>query len=354
MDTFVCGLLHAKGIGSSTFKKLFTHFGSVQEIYINAKDNLEAFPEGIRNSVKWSLGFNDSSFTKNLKKFGINVVYFHHDEYPLRLREVNDPPICLYFKGDISIASGSIISIVGTRKSTEYSSHILREIAQEIKDLEITVCSGLANGVDSIAHSETLSKNIKNISVIPSSPHKSVPVSNSRIYFEILNKGGLICSEFGPKDELHPGMFARRNRIIAGLATVILVTEAPTKSGALITARLGNEYDREVFAVPGDLRKSSSGGVNELIVNNLANLYTKPSQLLDIFEIRGDTDKKKYTLKLTKDQICIYDLLLSGSKNIDELTEISKFSLESVQHICLELELDNIVAKDKSGRYTLI
>ena len=355
LDVFVAGLHSAKGFGPASFKKFINHFGSIQDFYKNSKYNLKFFESRYKKVIKEALNFNVEERDKLLKKFSLKIVYFHQKGYPALLKFINDPPIGIYYKGNIKALEGEkIISVVGTRKSTNYGKKVISEFFESIQNYNFTLCSGLASGIDSIAHEESLKRNIANIAILASSPHRSIPVANTQIYNKILDMNGVVVSEFGPNEKLYPGMFANRNRLIAGISPVSLIVEAPKKSGALITARLANEYNREVLAVPGKIYDRSSEGCNNLIIQNLASLYINPGSILESFDLSYKTIKSNMSINLTNEQKKLYDLMSNRPINIDELAEITSLTTEVVLNICLELELLNVLAKDKSGRYTLV
>lgn len=188
-------------------------------------------------------------------------------EFPALLKEIPDPPELLYIEGAEIPEDGIRIAVVGSRKFTDYGKRATEKIIAELAPYNVTIVSGCALGIDSIAHNAALKNNLYTIGVPGSGLDKSVfyPSSNYFLKEKILKSGGTMISEFEPDQGATKWMFPKRNRIMAGISHAVLVIEATPKSGTLITARLGLEYNREVFAVPGSIFSEASRGANELI-----------------------------------------------------------------------------------------
>ena len=194
---------------------------------------------------------------KNLKKNKVKVLSLKSSNYPEELKNISQPPVFLYYKGDISLLKGKRIGVVGTRKATVYGKITCEKMTEDLVNNEITTVSGLALGIDSICHKKTLDKNGKTIAVVGSGLDVIYPKEN-RILWENIEKSGLIISEYPLGTEPIGYNFPMRNRIIVGLSRGILVIESQKKGGSLITAELALEEGREVFAVPGDIFSPSS------------------------------------------------------------------------------------------------
>jgi len=217
-----------------------------------------------------------------LENNNIKIISFLDDEYPQKLLQISDFPICLYVRGNIGILNNKSIGIVGSRNASDYGKIISRDISKKLADRGCNIISGLARGIDKYAHLGALeSKNGKTIAVVGTGvDDESVyPLENKRIYERILEKGGTIISEYPIKTKPISYNFPARNRIISGLSDKILVVEANEKSGSLITVDFALEQGKEVFAVPGNIYSKNSKGTNKLISEG-ANIFIDVDYLL--------------------------------------------------------------------------
>lgn len=217
-----------------------------------------------------------------LENNNIKIISFLDDEYPKKLLQISDFPICLYVRGNIGILNNKSIGIVGSRNASDYGKIISRDISKKLADRGCNIISGLARGIDKYAHLGALeSKNGKTIAVVGTGvDDESVyPLENKRIYERILEKGGTIISEYPIKTKPISYNFPARNRIISGLSDKILVVEANEKSGSLITVDFALEQGKEVFAVPGNIYSKNSKGTNKLISEG-ANIFIDVDYLL--------------------------------------------------------------------------
>jgi DNA processing protein len=217
---------------------------------------------------------------------GIEVISYNEEGYPKYLREINDYPLLLFTKGDISLLKKSMITIVGTRTMSKYGKWAVGYILRPLIGKEIVVVSGLANGVDGEVHKKCLEYGIPTVAVVAGGIDKGYPKSNQQIYDEICNKG-LVISEFPPGREIVKGMFPMRNRILAGLSSATVVIESDLSGGSLITLELALDYGRDIFCIPCNINKYSLQGCNMAIGEGAIPLYSnwqllKYCQNLDI------------------------------------------------------------------------
>lgn len=186
-------------------------------------------------------------------------------KYPNLLKEIHNPPKQLHCNGDMDLLTKRCLTIVGTRKATRYGKEVLDMFLQPyLVDLDICVVSGLAEGIDTMAHRRCLELGIPTIAVIAGGIGNIYPISNTKLYEDISEKG-LVMAEYEGKVEMHKGMFPMRNRILAGISEITIVIEADIQSGSLVTANLALEYGRDVYVIPGDIFKSTSRGCHSLI-----------------------------------------------------------------------------------------
>lgn len=192
------------------------------------------------------------------------VISFFDNEYPEKLRQIYQPPIILFARGDVSLLKRKIVTIVGARMATEYSNQVIKRMMPNLLAQDFVVASGLAKGVDSFAHKAALDNNGKTIAVIGNGLNHYYPMQNHALQDQIVDKG-LLISEYLPDTPPRPFRFPERNRILAGLSECVVVTEAKEKSGSLITANLALQENRDVYAVPGPITNALSEGPNKLI-----------------------------------------------------------------------------------------
>jgi len=238
-----------------------------------------------------------ASEIKKAKELNVRIISMNDKDYPFLLKEISNPPLVLYVKGDLSLFSKHSISIVGSRKCTEYGQTVAQKFAASFAQAGIMVVSGLALGIDSAAHSGAINAKGKTLAVIGSGLDKIYPASNKRLAEKIFNGYGAVISEFPFGTEPKPFNFPFRNRIISGLSYATIVVEAAKKSGSLITARLAAEQGRDVFAVPGNITSKMSEGTN-LLIKDGAIPITEPDDVLtyvsafkDLF-VRSKEDKE--------------------------------------------------------------
>jgi len=260
-------LKHAPGLGPRTFKKILERFGRADKAVERAKSwldlglvtsqQLQAFlAESWRPQAEAELAKAEAK--------GLNVLVWSDPRYPKRLREIPDPPVFLYAVGDLDLLANPGVAMVGSRECSRYGIELAHRIARELSDRGLTIISGLAYGIDREAHLGGLTGPGSSIAVMGTGPDLVYPATNRDIWREMAEKG-LILSEFSPGTKPHAGNFPLRNRIISGLCLGVLVVEASSRSGSLITARLAMEQGREVFAVPGPVSFKSYRGCHEII-----------------------------------------------------------------------------------------
>ena len=273
------------------------------------------------------------------------------DIYPQCLKEISNPPIKLYYKGDLELLKEErIIGVVGTRNPSSYGKLSCECMVKKMTEANITVVSGFAKGIDSIAHKTSLLTGGKTIAVIASGLDIIYPASNLSLYREIEEKG-LIISEYEEGTKPFKSNFPQRNRIIAGLSKGIIVVESKNRGGSLITADLALEFNRDVYAVPGDIFSEYSKGCNNLIRDSKAKSLSNINELLEDYswEIKAKSDNSKYT----KNQILILNSL-SSEKNLDNILGETKIDKTEILAELMTLEIMGAIKSIAGGRYKKI
>jgi len=285
-DLSLFKLLSAADIGAVRFFRLLDKFGDAESILKTPKKELMSV-EGIGPIIAEAI-CNSSKSVKAEQEFetavknNIKIVFYNNSDYPAPLRNLADKPLILYIKGNILEKDYDSISIVGTRKISNYGKTVTSEFASYFAKKGITVISGLARGVDTQSHIVALENKSRTIAVLGNGLLVNYPPENKKLQ-EKISQNGAIISEFPLNKKPDKMSFPRRNRIIAGLSRLTLLTEAGRGSGAIITARFCAEYGKDVFAVPGNIYSNASKGTNELIQNG-ALVALNPADIAEHFE----------------------------------------------------------------------
>jgi DNA processing protein len=328
-------------------------FSSIRDVFESSKKDLVAVgleentAEALCSSKLLSRADRE---IERLGRKGYDVLTKEDRRYPEYLREIFDPPLVLYCAGKTEVLNGSAVSVVGARKPSPYGRAVAEKLANDLSSKDLVIVSGLARGIDSIAHWGAL-KGGKTMAVLGSGLEKIYPRENHRLFDRIVDNG-IVLSEF-PLDSPPLGYhFPLRNRVISGLSLATIVIEATRKSGSLITARLALEQNREVMAVPGKITSDLSLGTNWLIKNG-AKLVEDwrdvveelPLSLRDEILSKEKKERKKPPL-LNPEEKKIYNELETDSlTSVDELVERCRLSVSEVLSILLSLELKDLITQ---------
>lgn len=349
-------------IGDVHAKALVNYFGNASAIFSASKKELEAL-EGIgtvrANAIKKFDDFSGAEEEiKFIEKYKITTLFIGDKDYPQRLLNCYDSPAMLYYKGNTGLNSPKIIAIVGTRSNNDYGKNICEKLIEELVEEDVMIISGLAFGIDSIAHKASVKHGLKTIGVLAHGLDMVYPSQNSGLAKQMIANGGLL-TEFKSKTKPDRQNFPSRNRIVAGISDAVIVIESGIKGGSLITAELANSYNKDVFAFPGRVGDTKSEGCNFLIKNNKAALITCGNDLLENMgwkKKKASSPKKQRELfiELSADEKIVVDILrLQEHVHIDELFIKSKLSSSAVAAALLMLEMQNIVASIPGKIYKL-
>lgn len=272
--TYWIAFAAVRGIGRVRIQQLEDHFGTLQEAWRGAPGDLKA--AGIDEAALRAIttargGIDPEAEAARLGPLGIRAITWHDDGYPPLLREIYDKPPVIFMRGEMQQCDDWAVAVVGTRRVTVYGRQVAEEISRELAANRVTVVSGLARGVDAVAHRAALEAGGRTIGVLACGLDRIYPPEHKRMAEQIVERGALI-SEYPPGTEPRGDYFPRRNRILSGLSLGVLMVEGDVKSGAMITARLALEQNREVFAVPGSIYSPGSRGTNKLIQDGEAKL----------------------------------------------------------------------------------
>jgi DNA processing protein len=274
-------------------------------------------------------------------KLGARVVTFGDSSYPANLRPLDEAPPLLYVRGELKESDSRAVAVVGSRRATAYGRAAAERLARELVERGVTVVSGLANGIDTAAHTGALRGRGRTIAVLGCGLDVDYPASNRRLRERIAASGAVI-TEFPLGTQPLPGNFPKRNRIVSGLSLGIVVVEAAPKSGTFSTVKWAAEQGREVFAVPGDINRKTSEGTNRLITDG-ARLTTCADDILEEVGITAEDNGPKRALSLTDTERRAVDVLEYGPMHIDDIARSSKMPVNEILSVLLSLELVGIV-----------
>lgn len=278
--------------------------------------------------------------------------------YPKQLRTIKNAPKQLYLKGNVELLNQNIIAIIGSRNCSEQGKRLTKKFASELSMQGIVIASGMAKGIDTVAHMATLNVGEKTIAILGNGFNNIFPEENKNLYKQIIENGGLVVSEYPPNTEPSSKLFLERNRIVSGISIGILVVEAASRSGTSVTAKLAKQQNRKVFVLPHEIEDKHGVGTNKLIRNG-ATLVTSAKEIIEEFEFL--TYKKienKNTNKIqkepnNKEYKKVYNLIQRGVKDINELCKNSNKTIQDMNNILFMLELEGFITR-KAGGYKCV
>jgi DNA processing protein len=366
--TYQLALSLIKGVGFTVWKKLIDRFGSARALYEDSAGTLKnIFNKGYQPIIQSILNKETLPRAEEIihvhQQMGMQVLSFFDETYPTRLRHIMNPPCFLYYQGNADLSPSKVISIVGTRKATSYGRSAVAKLIEGFADYGVLVVSGLAFGIDIHAHQLALQHGLPTLGVLASGLDHIYPAAHKSIAEHMLNNGGLV-SETPVGSLLENFQFPTRNRLIAGLADATIVVEAGHKSGAIITANFANDYDREVFAIPGNIHEPFSIGCNQLIRTQQAHLVTSVDDIAYMMDWqKTNTDGERLThldesqlaglSSVAKDIIHTLQLVAPKDIHIDDLGQQTKLAPAQLSPVLLQLELKNMVQGLPGSKYKL-
>ena len=356
----------APGIGNKYARMLLTAMGSATQVFKSTYKELKqiegitdgkakTLKEALRTEGLMAIAAEEMDF---VAKEEIQVITIEADIYPDRLRNCADAPVLLYYKGTANLNTQKIVAVIGTRKNTDYGTRLCEELVTDLQSQEgIMVVSGLAMGIDAIAHKKCVSLGIPTVGVLGHGLDKIYPPQHKGLAKEMIKNGGLL-TEFTQQTITKPENFPARNRIVAGMSDVTVVVESDIKGGALITARMANNYNRDVAAYPGRTTDAKSSGCNELIRTNIAGMITCCDDLLEMMNWK--TDKKKQAVQrslllvlTTEEQVLVDYLNGKDAVHADELLHNTGMQSNMLAATLLQLEMQGVVKSLPGKLYRL-
>jgi DNA processing protein len=348
-------LKEADGVGGVNFRHLISYFGTAQEVLEATDGKLLKIPgigPGLVSAIKKARkGLGDAEkLAKDCEKKNFRIISFQDPNYPQRFKGLYDAPPILFCNGGSNLNYPKTIGIVGTRKCTEYGREVTENLVAELSSLGVAVISGLAYGIDITAHKAALKNNMKTVAVMAGGLDQVYPAAHKKYVNDIINNGALVSENRNDAMPVGP-QFIARNRIIAALSDAIIIVESARRGGGLVTAEYGNNYHREVYAVPGSLDMPFSEGPNTLIRLNKAKIYTSPKNIIGDLdwnsEQKGSSQSPVTELDLsrfTDDESRVITLLRTkGECQIDDLSFETNIPLNKLASLLLNLEFQDLV-----------
>jgi len=338
-------------------------FGQLESYFTNLENAWTATPAELRqagldrssiraiNSLRPKISL-DAEMEK-LERYGVRMLTFHDDEYPSRLKEIYDYPPVLYVRGSLLPEDEWCLAVVGTRRATVYGRQVTEEIVADLARNHITIASGLAKGIDSVAHHSALEAGGRSIAVFACGLDIVYPAENTSLARRIMQNGALI-SEYPLGTKPRPENFPRRNRIMSGLSLGVLVVEAGESSGAKITANLALEQNREVFAIPGSILSPASRGTNKLIQDGakLVHDYTDILEELNLMAVAHQIEMKEI-IPASETESLLMKQMGAEPTHIDELCRLSGLPVSTVSSTLAMMELKGLVKQVGAMNYSL-
>lgn len=349
------------GINSKTARALVEYFGDAAAIFNSGSKEIDPELDFIQDQIQSIQSFLPNAAVDQamafLEKHQIKTIFIKDKDYPQRLLQIADPPLLLFCKGPANLNSKRIISIVGTRNNSEYGKQVTEKIIRELPKEDLLIVSGLALGIDGIAHRAALANGIPTLGVLAHGLDEIYPSQHRQLAKEISVQGGLL-TDFRNHTAPNKYHFPRRNRIVAGMADVIIVIESGEKGGSLITADLAIGYNRDLFAVPGRISDQKSAGCNKLIRYSRAFPFINTADFLREMKWWKETTSNAQQLELLYEPGTVEAQLLELFKTkpimgLDELQSVSNLSSSLLANALLVIEMQGLIRSLPGNRYTI-
>lgn len=288
-------------------------------------------------------------YIAQFEKDGIIMITMFDPRYPDILKEIDTPPFCLYCKGNVQLLNTYSIGVVGSRKPTDYGIVVTKQFAKALAEQNITIVSGLATGVDSIAHNSALEVEGKTIAVLAGGLYHIYPASNYQLARK-MSENNLLVTEYSPNVVPQAYYFPIRNRIIAGLSRAVLITEASAKSGALYTVDYAIEYNREIYAIPGKINSPTSEGCNNIISKYNESVVFSPDDIFNDLNIKKE-NSKNISLQLDMREQIVLDYIRTEKKTFKEIADHTGIAVSELNTILFNLEMNYLITKLPNNSY---
>jgi DNA processing protein len=351
------GFTLVKGIGAVRLQALLDYFGDAQTAWNASLFTLAGAglsPKLAERVLQVRTSVNLDEYMEKVAAAGIRILTWDDAEYPAHLKEIDQPPPVLYLRGEFTAEDGWAVGIVGTRAVTPYGRQVTEELASVLAHNGVTVVSGLARGVDAIAHSAAIKAGGRTLAVLGSGVDKIYPPENRQMAEKIMSQGAVL-SDYAPGTPPEATNFPPRNRIISGLSMAVVIVEAGDTSGALITAEFALEQGREVFAVPGNIYAPQSKGPNRLL-NNGARMLLKPQDVLEALDLTRNVERREIRKVMPADstEASLLEILGAEPVHVDEIRGQTGLPIEKVSAALTMMELKGMVRQVGGMNYVAV
>lgn len=357
------GLTLLEGIGDVLAKNLVAYCGSADQVFKTNKAQLEKIP-GIGTVLAKAIVKNTEVLHRAAKEVqfindhNIQPLFFTNQHYPKRLKHCHDAPVLLYYKGNADLNAQKIVSVVGTRTPSAYGKQMTEQLIAELTGLGCLVVSGLAYGVDILAHKEALEGGLKTVGVLAHGLDRIYPAVHTHYARKMVSQGGIL-TDFISGTQPDRENFPKRNRIVAGMCDALVVVESKKEGGSLITATIANSYNKDVFAFPGKSGDALSEGCNALIKTNKACLIESAADLQYVMNWQETSPKKSsqqlpLLLNLGAEEQAILNVFNDKQQlHVDEICQAVNLPVSKTASHLLQLEFSNAIKSLPGNRYQL-
>lgn len=362
-DKYWLAFASIEEIGSVFIKRLYEHFGCIKSAWCSGPDSLYKIEELTKKQITYFLKArektNPDECLKYIENKGIKYINYEDEDYPELLKQISNPPMTLFYKGDFSRCNlNRAVAVVGSRKASQSAQQALSKIIAELQGTDICIISGLASGIDTCAHRCAISNGLSTIGVIGSGFDFIYPKSNKDLFKDIEEKYGVVISEYWPSEQPLPWRFPHRNRIVSGLSKGTLVAEAALKSGALITANLCLEQNRELMCLPGLISNPNTEGIYKLLKGGAA-LVTNAGDIFDTlgWEVKktnpaiSKTPETKLYAGLSEDEIRVLEMVQRDECTFDRISGELGLDFSDLMIILTNLEINGCIQQSEGNRY---
>lgn len=356
LKAWLC-LKSAPLLGPKGVLDILQHYPDPQEFVGNPAHNIyreeRLKPETINHLSQFILPENNNKILDLMAKYQIHYLGLTDPDYPACLKDICDPPLILYYRGNLSDTLNELcVGVVGTRKPTSYGVEMTRKILSPLCEQGVNIISGLAMGIDTIAHQTALKAKTKTIAVFASGLETIYPPMNKALAEHIIDKGALV-SEYEPGSKLERWNFPARNRIISALSQAIFVVEGSLNSGAMLTAKFAQQQNKPLYALPGNINNRNAQGPN-LLIRQGATLVSSADDLITDFGLSSSVKEQLELIpELSTEEQSIFDLLSEAQRDItfDEFMLKTGLGFGKLSTLLLNLELKGVIAKSSGNSY---
>lgn len=338
-----------------TRSKLMSLVSSASELFNDFEDiKLELISSGKEEIAKRLEETHDieliNSFIEKNSKNDVDIITYASPNFPECLRKIDNQPTVLFCKGDLSLFNSKKIAVVGPRDITRYGLDVAEHFVQEFAKAEMVIVSGVARGVDTVAHRTAIQNNGKTIAVLPCGIDKIYPSENKELYSYIIEKG-LLISEYPLGSAVKQFTFQERNRIVSGLSEAVLLPECKISGGTTITAECAIEQGKKLFAVPGSVYSKMSEGCNNYIKNQKAIIALEPKDVLIALDVQPPKKAKSKPIQLTTDEVLVMETLKKEDQHFETLLKLTCLTSSALSILLLNLEIKGLVKKLPGNYY---